>query len=39
MTGHLWLDVLIGIGVALLFTWLLLVVALARRPTPRQVTE
>jgi uncharacterized membrane protein YkvA (DUF1232 family) len=40
MTGHLWLDVLIGIGVALLFTWLLLVVALAvGRPQGKLLSE
>ncbi len=40
MTGQLWLDVLIGIGVALLFTWLLLVVALAvGRPEGKLLSE
>jgi uncharacterized membrane protein YkvA (DUF1232 family) len=40
MTGHLWLDVLIGIGVALLSTWLLLVVALAvGRPQGKLLSE
>jgi uncharacterized membrane protein YkvA (DUF1232 family) len=40
MTGHLWLDVLIGIGVALLLTWLLLVVALAvGRPQAKLLSE
>jgi uncharacterized membrane protein YkvA (DUF1232 family) len=40
MTGHLWLDVLIGIGVALLSTWLLLVVALAvGRPQCKLLNE
>ena len=29
MTGHQWLEVLIGIAVALLLTWLLLIAALA----------
>jgi hypothetical protein len=31
MTGHRWLGVLIGIAVALPFTWLLLIDAVARR--------
>jgi uncharacterized membrane protein YkvA (DUF1232 family) len=29
MTGHIWVDVLIGVAVAMLLSWLLLVVALA----------
>jgi hypothetical protein len=40
MTGHLWLDVLIGIAVALLLTWLLLVVALVvGRPKGKLLSE
>jgi uncharacterized membrane protein YkvA (DUF1232 family) len=40
MTGHLWLDVLISIAVALLLTWLLLVVALAAgRPQGKLLSE
>jgi uncharacterized membrane protein YkvA (DUF1232 family) len=40
MTGHLWLNVLISIAVALLLTWLLLVVALAAgRPKGKLLSE
>ena len=40
MTGHHWLDVLIGVAVALLATWLLLVAALAvGRPKGNMLTE
>jgi hypothetical protein len=38
MTGHLWLEVPIGIAVALLLTWLILIAALAiRRPKMLQL--
>jgi uncharacterized membrane protein YkvA (DUF1232 family) len=40
MTGHLWLNLFIGIAVALLLTWLLLVVALAAgRPQGKLLSE
>jgi uncharacterized membrane protein YkvA (DUF1232 family) len=40
MTGHHWLDVVIGIAVALLATWLLLVAALAiGRPKGSMLAE
>jgi hypothetical protein len=40
MTGYDWLDVLIGIGVALLITWLLFIAALAiGRPKGSMLTE
>ena len=40
MTGSYWLDVLIGIGAALLVTWLLFIAALAiGRPTGSMLTE
>jgi hypothetical protein len=33
MTGHLWLDVILGVAAALLLSWLILIVTLAiRRP-------
>jgi len=40
MTGYDWLDVLIGVGVALLITWLLFIAALAiGRPKGSMLTE
>jgi uncharacterized membrane protein YkvA (DUF1232 family) len=40
MTGYYWLDVLIGIAAALLFTWLLFIAALAiGRPKDSLLTE
>jgi hypothetical protein len=40
MTGHRWMDVVIGIAVALLATWLLLVVAVAiGRPKGNMLAE
>ena len=40
MTGHMWANVLIGVAVALLLTWILLVVALAvGRPKGRLLSE
>jgi uncharacterized membrane protein YkvA (DUF1232 family) len=40
MTGHMWLDVLIGAAAALLLTWILLVIALAiGRPKGRLLGE
>jgi uncharacterized membrane protein YkvA (DUF1232 family) len=40
MTGYMWVDVLIGVAVALLLTWILLVLALAvGRPKGRLLSE
>src|SRR4030095_1733090 len=40
MTGHIWVDILIGVAVALLLTWVLLVVALAvGRPQGKLLSE
>jgi uncharacterized membrane protein YkvA (DUF1232 family) len=40
MTGYLWADVLIGAAVALMLTWLLLVIALAvGRPQGKLLSE
>jgi uncharacterized membrane protein YkvA (DUF1232 family) len=40
MTGHMWVDILIGVAVALLLTWVLLVVALAvGRPQGKLLSE
>jgi uncharacterized membrane protein YkvA (DUF1232 family) len=40
MTGHIWVDVLIGVAFAMLLSWLLLVVALAvGRPEGKLLSE
>jgi hypothetical protein len=40
MTGYLWADVLIGAAVALMLTWLLLVIALTfGRPRGKLLSE
>ena len=40
MTGHLWADALMGVAIALLLMWLMLVIALALgRPKSKLLSE